>query len=245
MTEPVVVTVIQVRAGSTRLPGKALKLLAGRPLIAHVIDRVRQLKFLSNIILAFPDTREDRIFFALAENEKVGAFAGSEADVLGRLYGAVAEHPPEHVIRCCGDNPVIAMELVPAALQQHLTDQADYTAMRGLPLGTGCEIVRFSALKIAVNEAVLPHQREHVTPFIWENTERFRICRPAPPRPYPNYRLTVDTEADWQLQELIFNKLYQPGGVFTLEEVVKLLEQHPEWLELNRAIRQKPPTSVG
>lgn len=237
--------VIQVRVGSTRFPGKALTPLAGKPLTAHILDRVKTVSELDAIILAFPDQPADRVFFDLAAAHGVEAFAGPLTDVLARFQLAVAGKGYDQVVRICADNPLIGAEFIPEALARHRAANADWTAPRGLPLGAGFEVIRAAALAIADREATAPHQREHVTPFFYEQPERFTLLRPDPPHPYPSLRLTVDTIEDFRLQEKIFGALYRPGKYITVDEVVALLERHPEWLALNREIRQKPSTAVG
>lgn len=239
------IAIVQVRMGSTRLPGKSLRPLAGVPLFVHVIARLQAPKCFANIVLAFPDQEEDKIFFDLAREHGIKAWAGSRDDVLARFIGALDKFPGDPVVRFCGDNPLLATELVPQVLVAHAAAQADRTVMAGLPLGCGCEVLSAAALRRAHAEARQPHQREHVTPYIYEQPELFKLQRVPPPRLYPDWRLTVDTAEDLALMEKIYDALWRPGTVVDLDAALALLAQHPEWRELNRHVQQKPSTSVG
>lgn len=239
------VAIVQVRMGSTRLPGKSLRPLAGVPLFVHVIERLQAPKCFAHIVLAFPEQEEDKVFFGLAREHGIDAWAGSRDDVLARFIGALDAFPGEPVVRFCGDNPLLATELVPSVVAAHAAEQADRTVMAGLPLGCGFEVLRAAALRRAHAEAKELHQREHVTPYLYEQPEKFKLHRVPPPRAYPDWRLTVDTAEDFALMEKIYAELWRPGAVIALDDALALLAQHPEWRALNSHVQQKPPTTVG
>ncbi|HNW93446.1 MAG TPA: glycosyltransferase family protein [bacterium] len=239
------VALVQVRTGSTRLPGKALRPLAGVPLTVHVINRIKAAGCFARIVLAFPDQEEDAVFYGLAREHGIAAWAGSRDDVLARFAGALAAFPGEPVVRFCGDNPLLATELAPQVIAAHTAAGADWTAMTGLPLGCGFEVISAAALQRAHREATQAHQREHVTPYLREHPEQFKLLQPAAPRCYPAVRLTVDTADDLALLERIYAALWRPGAVVALDDALVLLAQHPEWQALNAHVRQKPPTAVG
>lgn len=240
------VAIVQIRMGSTRLPGKAMRPLAGLPLAVHVINRLKAPGCFARIVLAFPDQPEDKIFFALAREHGVDAWAGPRDDVLARFIGALDAFPGEPVVRLCGDNPLLATELAPALIVAHAAAGADRTIMAGLPLGCGFEVLSPAALRRAQLEATAPHQREHVTPYLYENPGLFRLLTVPPPREFhPQPRLTIDTPEDLALAERIYAELWRPGTVIAIDDALALLARHPEWLELNAHVRQKPPTSVG
>lgn len=240
------VAVVQLRAGSTRLPGKALLPLAGIPLAAQVLRRLRAVPDFAQVVAAVPDQEEDRVFFRLAAECGCVAVAGSRDDVLGRFLVALDAYPGDPVVRFCGDNPLLATHLVPHALAEHARADADWTALTGLPLGCGFEVVRADALRRAAAEAAQPHQREHVTPYLREHPERFRLHQPPSPVAYPaGLRLTVDTADDYALQQRVYDALGGGEKIVALDDAVALLARHPEWLALNAHVQQKPPTSVG
>ncbi len=241
-----VVVIIQARMGSSRLPGKILKLLEGRPSLAWIVERSRAIPAIDEIVVATTNQPGDDAVEALALAQGWRVFRGSEPDVLDRYYRAAVEAKARHVVRVTADCPLLCVDEADRAVRHHLAVAADYTHNvtvwgSGLPIGTGIEVMTFAALEASWHEGHEPHHREHVDEFIYEHPERFRIeCVKAPSQlARPELRLTVDTAEDFALVAAIYQRLHRPGHLIALSEVIALLDAEPALLELNRGIEQR------
>lgn len=193
--------IIQARMGSTRLPGKVLKPIAGRALLDHVLSRLSLLKHPAKAVVATSDQPQDDVIAQHCQTRDVTVFRGSEDDVLNRYYQCARENGFEHVVRLTADNPFTDIEELQRLIAQHLAQHNDYTHSFGsLPLGAGAEIFAFAALERSAREGHAPNHREHVNEYIQENPEVFRIGALEIPvtKRHPDLRLTVDTEDDYQ-----------------------------------------------
>lgn len=242
MSGPHVVAVVQARTGSSRLPGKVLADLEGRPLLARVLERAGRARSLDELVLATTTLAEDDAVALLAGELGVPCFRGSAEDCLDRLYRAATASRANVVVRLTGDNPILEGELVDWAVGRFLSAEpaCDYvsTALSGtFPLGLGVEVMAYGALELAWREAKEPAWREHVTPFIYKQPERFRICRLVSEPDYSHIRLTVDTPEDLTLVRRVFAHFGHDR--FGWRDAVALLEQHPDWVELNRHVAQR------
>lgn len=187
--------------GSTRLPGKVLKPIAGKVLLDHVLGRLTQLAYPVKVVVATSDLPQNDAIAQHCLSRGVAVFRGSETDVLDRYYQCARENRFEHVVRLTADNPFTDMEELQRLIEQHLAQRNDYTHSFGsMPLGVGAEIITFAALERSAREGHAPNHREHVNEYIQENPGVFRIGVleiPAAKR-RPDLRLTVDTEDDYQ-----------------------------------------------
>jgi len=213
MTDQKIGFLIQARMGSTRLPGKVLMNLHGKPILAHIIDRIRELKANIPIIIITSDTIKDDLIEDFCTRHLVLFFRGDENDVLDRYYQAAEYFGLDHVVRLTGDNPLVDPENLKNLLTVHLTHDADYSSNKseiesGLPNGVGAEIFKFSALAKSRREGIKPHHREHVNEYILENPHFFRIQYVKGVHEYSEdckkMRLTVDTLEDYHYIEKIF-----------------------------------------
>ena len=237
-----VAAIIQARMGSTRFPGKSLHPIAGIPLLEHIIIRLQQVSEIDSIILAIPDNDTNAPLLEFAHRLHVPVVQGSEEDVLGRFIKAGESVQAEHIIRVCGDNPLIDIPLLRSLISAHLQAKADYTLPHEpVPLGSSCEIIRLETLKqiSALTEDSI--YREHVTTWFHDHPTSFCIKRVNAPHYLrdQNFRLTVDTDRDFQLMEALFKNLpHSPSSPLNLEAVINYLINHPETTALNIDIAQ-------
>lgn len=236
--------IIQARMGSSRLPGKVLREIKGKPLIVHMLDRLKKCQTVDAILLATSDRPEDLPLIDLARNEGVKSFTGSETDVLDRFFQAAKELTPEHVVRCTGDCPLIDPEVTDLVIKHHLEKNKDYTSntvTRSYPRGLDTEVMKFAALEKAVHEAKKDYEREHVTPFIWEHPNLFSIEQVVaePSRQAPEIRLTVDTLEDFNFVQAIFDRLHKKNPAFGVDAILELLRKTPELRKINAHVKQK------
>ena len=242
-----IVAIIQARMGSSRLPGKVLKHLSGRTVLEHVIHRVKAVSGINETVVATTTLRNDEPIMALAEDCDVRCFRGSESDVLSRYFHAASEARAEAVIRITSDCPLLDPSVVSAMLEHFLervrsVDSVDYlsnTLTRTYPRGLDAEIFTFEALAEAHREASKPYEREHVTPFLYQHPERFRLAQWLHERDLSSHRWTLDTPEDWALISQIYEELDSNGGIFSTASVLELLAAKPELLQLNAHVEQK------
>lgn len=230
--------IIQARMGSTRLPGKVMKDLCGKTVLAHVIERVQQSG--EEVVIATTDGSVDDAIVTEAEANGVGFFRGSEEDVLSRYYLAAKQFGFERVVRVTSDCPLYDGKLLRAMLDYWRGDE-DYLSNcheRRFPRGLDTEIFTCAALERVHNEASEQPQREHVTPYIWQNPDQFVIRHFKRQPNLSSMRWTLDTEEDWQFVQKVYDDLYD-GNIFSTADAVKFLVENPEVAEINAEIEQK------
>jgi len=237
------VVIIQGRIGSARLRGKVLADIAGRPMIARVVDRGRRIEGIDEVVVAVPDLPEDDVLAATASALDVRVVRGSADDVLGRYLVAADAANADAVVRVTGDCPLLSPKVSSAVVADYQLGGADYvsnTLERTFPRGLDTEVVDMEALRTAGREAVTADEREHVTPFIWSQPGRFRLrsIRTAPDR--SDLRLTVDVAEDLALVRAIYDAL--GPDPFDLDDISELLDRRPELVALNAGISQKRVT---
>ncbi len=233
--------VIQARTGSTRLPNKVLREIAGKPLLQHMLERVRAGKTLDRAIVATTTRTEDDPIQALCEKLKVPYTRGEEEDVLGRYYQAAVEHNLGHIVRLTADCPLLDPGVIDLVVRRYLELQPniDYVSnimTHTFPNGMEVEIMGFDCLARAHKEAKRKYQREHVTPYIRENLGRFRCKNVAHSEDLSHHRWTVDREEDLELVRRIIEALYPHKKLFLMEDILAHLKEHPELVALNNHI---------
>lgn len=198
--------VIQARMGSSRLPGKVLREVAGRPLLGHVIGRLETLRHEAVVVVATSDRPVDDQIAAWCESKGVRCFRGDELDVLDRYFTCASLYGFEQVVRLTADNPFTDIEELDRLLTYHIDGAYDYShAFGSLPVGVGSEVFTLSALEKSHREGNQPHHREHVNEYFTDRPDLFRIgVLPIPPEKVaPDLRLTVDTMEDWTRADML------------------------------------------
>lgn len=236
--------IIQARMSSTRLPGKTLKPIMGRPMLSHLVERVQQVQAQHSLIIATTINPQDDAIESLAKKENILVVRGSEEDVLDRYYQACKAYPADLIVRITSDCPLIDPAIIDHAIhlfQTHATsvDYMSNALHRTYPRGMDVEVFTYEALQTTAKEASNASDREHVTPFLYKHPERFRLANFTHVPDISQYRLTVDTAEDFVLITKIFEALYPKNKKFTLADILEILEQHPEWKEINAQIKQK------
>lgn len=236
-----VCAIIQARMGSSRLPGKVLALLDGKPMLQRIVERVNRSQHISELIVVTSELAADDPIEALCSVlPGVICYRGSEEDVLDRFHVGLKDSRAEVVVRLTADDPFFDSEIIDCAIESfERAGSLDYLFYRkGLPLGTAVEVVSRSALDRAWREATDRECREHVTPYIYRNPELFKFeFAPCEGRDLSGIRLTVDTEEDLQVARWVYEKLGD-SGFFSLKDVVKLIEGSDVPLQ-NQDVRQK------
>jgi len=240
-----VLCIVQARMGSTRLPGKVLKIVEGKSLLEHLIDRLKYAKRINKIVIATTVNRKDDAIVDLCKRIKIDWFRGSEEDVLDRYYQCARKYKAKIIIRVTSDCPVIDPEIIDKMIDCYFKnkDEVDYLSnvipVRTYPLGLDVEIFSFSSLKRAWKEAKKQPDREHVTPYIYMHPKNFKIYNFKDRKNYSKYRWTVDTQEDLNLIKEIYSHLYKPDRIFLYRDILKLFEENPTLANINKNVKQK------
>jgi spore coat polysaccharide biosynthesis protein SpsF len=235
-----VVAIIQARMGSTRLPGKVLMDIIGKPMLWHVIERVKRCKKVDSIVVATTIREEDKAVTDLSKKCGVKSFAGSINDVLDRYYQAAKKFSADIIVRITADCPLINPNTIDKIVSLCVKEDADYIC--GHPdfpsIEHGMEVMSFSTLEKVKNIAIKDYQKEHVTIYIRENPELFKIVVNIPKIIFQrkDMRLTVDTKEDLKLMKEIYDRLYTENEIIDVENVVRLLINNPELKKINTKI---------
>ncbi len=238
-----VVAIVQARTSSSRLPGKVLKELLGKPMILLELERLQYCKRIDNIMLATSSDESDAL---LAEKVRIAGYSvyqGNLNDVLDRYYQCARQCNPVHVVRITGDCPLIDPHIVDAVISKHLHDNNDYTSNTlgevTFPDGLDTEIMRFSVLEQAWKEARLSSEREHVTQYIVKHPEIFKqgalYCDIGN---FGEERWTVDEPEDFSFINEIYKRLYPSNPAFLMEDVLALLQENPELCNVNQGFKR-------
>jgi spore coat polysaccharide biosynthesis protein SpsF len=221
-----ILTILQARMSSSRLPGKVLKPILGEPMMAWQIARLRRARRVGDLVVATSVGPEDDVVAACAETLGCQAFRGPLNDVLGRYAGALEQHgPADHVVRVTADCPLTDWRVIDQVIERHLATGADYTSNtveRTYPKGLDVEIVRAPLLLEAAREAQDPYEREHVTPFFYFRPERYRIVQVTQATDQNLLRWTVDTPADFVFAEAVYRTLHAARPDFLSEDILAL-----------------------
>lgn len=233
--------------GSSRLPGKVMKVLGDKTVLGHVIARVLACPGVDEVIVATTTASQDEVIVKESLRYGAGIFRGSENDVLSRYYGAAREAGADVIVRVTSDCPLFDPQVLSAMLRRFHEARADGRPMdylsntleRTFPRGLDAEVFTFVVLERAQREAMQPHEREHVTPYIYQHPEIFNLEGYRQAKDLSYHRWTLDTEEDWRLIRAVYEALYHEGRIFTTREVVDLLESRPDLLALNSQVEQK------
>jgi spore coat polysaccharide biosynthesis protein SpsF len=233
------IAVIQARMGSTRVPGKILDDIAGRPLVFWTIDAVRAVPGVDEVVVATTDQPADDPFAERLGSTGVRVHRGSTHDVLRRVVDAVRPLEPDVVLRQTGDNPFPDPDVMEAQIDRLVEGGFDYVGINGLPLGIGGEAVRMASLETADREAADPAEREHVLPYLYARPERFRIGALADPPSSHHPRYTVDTDEDMAFARAIAARLPAGGRPARLADLEAIVATAPDIAAMNRDVEQR------
>lgn len=253
MTPVRVVAVVQARLGSTRLPGKALLDLAGRPMLEHVLVRAAAVPGVDQVVLATTVGAEDGALAEVARAADVACVRGSVNDVLDRFRAALVAHPADAVVRITADCPLLDPEVSGRVVSEYRrrVGEVDYVSNVHPPTypdGLDTEVIAAAALERAWREAPAGVDREHVTPYVWSRPERFRLANVEGPEDLSGLRFTVDDARDLAFVREVYRRLapcaaapaaFGTGAMpFGMGAVLDLLRACPELTQLNAGTRR-------
>lgn len=235
-----IAVIIQARMESTRLPQKVLMNLCGKPVLWHIINRVKYSNKIDDVIVATSDHKSDDEIEKFALSYNIKCFRGSHNNVLERYYKCASHYKADIIVRLTGDNALVDFNIIDEGIGYFKKTNADYMYYReGLPLGMAVEIFKFKTLKEAYENATDKECLEHVTPYMSKNPDRFNSLRvKCIGDDNSDLRWTMDTEEDYKLIKDIYEALYKEGKVFSYDEVLEEYKDHDNWREMNTNIRQ-------
>ena len=240
-----IIVIIQARMSSTRLPGKVLKEIAGKPMLAWVVERARKAHTVSEVVIATTVEPSDDPIVSFCAQMGYACTRGSLEDVLDRYYQAARAYQADVVVRVTADCPLIDPAEIDHVVREYQRSGVDFAANRlpppfgrTYPIGLDTEVCSFAALERAWREAKEPYQREHVMPYLYEEPGRFKVLRVDHDPDYGDLRWTVDTPQDLELVRAIFERM--AGRVdFGWLDVLELFQHEPELARLNAGVGQK------
>jgi spore coat polysaccharide biosynthesis protein SpsF len=235
------VAIIQARIGSTRLPGKVLKDIGGRTMLARVVRRTRRATLLDEVVVATTVKTADEAIVAECVRLGVPVFRGDEQDVLDRYYRAAQAHQAQAVVRITSDCPLIEPRVIDKVLRAFLDARPDYASNslgRTYPRGLDTEVMTLSALEHAWRQAQDAFERVHVTPYLYRNPKLFKLLSVTNDQNYGDYRWTVDTPEDLTFVRQVYERLGNDDSI-GWTDVLALLAREPALVGLNRDVRQK------
>lgn len=232
---------VQARTGSTRLPGKVLKEVAGRPVLAWMLDRLKAVSNVDTLAVITSTLPQDNYIEELCHKEGVLCFRGSETDLLDRHYQAGLHFKADAVIKVPSDCPLIDPSVVEKVVSVYRNNEFDYVSNLhppSWPDGMDVEVMSMEALAQAWKEADKPFQREHCTPFIWDQPQRFALCNvwyETGEDLSQTVRLTLDYPEDLMLIEALLNRLLESshGKDYRVQTLLKILEEEPDLRQIN------------
>lgn len=239
------VIIVQARMGSSRLPGKILKEVLKKPLLSYQIERLRHVTLADEVVIATSTNLLDQAVVNFCHQHQIPVFQGSENDVLDRYYQAAKKFKAEIIVRVSGDCPLIDPQIIDEIISDFYKNYPNChyvsnTLERTFPRGMDVEVFSFKALKKAATASSEPEEREHVTPYIYRHPELFKLANVSHNPNESYHRWTVDTLEDFKLVSTILKALYPINPNFAMQDVLELLKKHPDWININAHIQQKP-----
>ena len=231
--------IVAGRMGSSRLPGKTLAPLVGQPSLGHIVDRLRRIAALDGVAIATTEHERDEPIRAFATGKGIPCFSGSEQDVLGRTLAAARAVGAQTIVQVTGDCPLVELRVVERVLEAYTEHRPDYASNvlddETFPIGLDVEVFATDLLAEVDRRAVEPQHREHVTLFVYEHPEEFRLLglRAEGADARPDLRVCIDTAADLEVVSAIYEALYPRDPEVRLEDVIAFLDAHPQLARRN------------
>lgn len=237
-----IITVVQARTGSTRLPNKVLMPLSGKPLIIRMLERVRKSELVGDVILAVTLEEADDILVNIGEKEGYKIYRGSSTDLLDRHYKAGLQYGADAIVKIPSDCPLIDPDIITRVISKFISGPQNYDYVSNLhpatyPDGNDVEIMSLEALEKAWNNAAKIFEREHTTPYLWENPELFRIGNVEWETGLDysmTHRWTIDYLEDYLFIKEIYDSLFNINPDFGLKDILNYTETHPGIKTINQ-----------
>lgn len=232
-----IIAIIQARMGSTRFPGKVMKNILGKPVLIHDLGRIRRMKSIKGIVVATTTLEDDDIIEETVRNydEDIYIYRGDTYNVLDRYYNAAKMCKADAIVRITSDCPLIDPNVSDKVVEAFLENNCDYCCNnmpRTYPHGLDTEVFSFNSLEDAWKSANSHYEKEHVTPYIREHPEKFKLCNVKNEVDLKHLRWTLDYPEDFEFIKEIYNRLGE--RMFDMEDILKILNDEPYLIEINK-----------
>ena len=236
-----VTTVIQARMGSSRLPGKIMLPLAGKPLLIRMVERVKVSKYCGRVVVATTYLNVDDPIVDLCKKNSISFYRGHPDDLLDRHLNVGKKYNSHAIVKIPSDCPLIDPNVIDKVIKYYLDNSTSFDYVSNLhpptyPDGNDVEIFSLESLEKAWEEAEKDLEREHTTPYFWENPDKFKIGNVIWDTGFDysmSHRWTIDYVEDYKFVESIYNELYDKNHIFSLNDILSLLKEKPELSQIN------------
>jgi len=253
-----IVASIEARMTSSRLPGKVLMGINGKPVLEILIDRLKRSKYINEIVIATSSNDADDRIEELGKELNVAVFRGSEDDVLGRVVGAVETLKGDIIVEITGDCPLMDPEVMDSVIEEYIENYPEYdyvtnigyveNEVREIPIGMDIRVFTFKDLKYISEITDDPEDREHVSLYFFRTGKNkyklFNIKTPDKWKRNYSVRLALDTKEDFQFIEKIYTELNKINKEFGLEDILNFLDENKELLKINSEVIQKTVSNL-
>lgn len=233
--------IIQARVGSTRLPNKVFAEIEGKPLLWHVVNRLRKSKYLDSIIIATTTNFKDEIIEDWARENGIQCFRGSENNVLKRYYDAAKKYDANVIVRITADDPFKDYRVMDQVIEKYLSENADFACNNNpptFPEGLDIEVFSIEAITKAYNNAESSFEKEHVTQYFYKNPVDFKISVVSNTDDLSYLRWTIDEEKDLEMARRVYEKLFAEKQIFLMKDILELIKKHPEIPHINDTVNR-------
>ncbi|WP_130859699.1 cytidylyltransferase domain-containing protein [Gracilibacillus phocaeensis] len=238
-----IVAIIQARMGSTRLPGKVLKRILDKPLLEFQVERLKRCQTIDQIVIATTTKAMDDIIIEFCKVLDIAYYRGAEGDVLSRYYEAASYYQADVIVRLTSDCPLIEPYVVDRVVNGYLDnpnyDYVSNTIERTYPRGLDVSLVTYSSLEEIHHKAKAELDREHVTRYLYNRPNEYKLLNIFNDKNESCHRWTVDTKEDFNLVKKIIETLYPNKPAFQMEDILHVLNSHPDWIKINDHVEQK------
>lgn len=237
-----IIAIVQARMGSSRLSGKVLRKIKGKTLLELYLNRVKLNQLIDKIVIATTTKSSDDIIEELAKKLGFDCFRGSESDLLDRFWQCAKKYKADVIVRLTADDPFVDYQVIDRAIKIFNENQADFVTNHfepTYPEGLDIEVYSIGALERSWQDAKLLSEREHVFPYIQNHQSQFKVINFRQDSDYSHLRWTIDYDCDLEMTKIIYDYLYNDNPIFLQDDILSLLEKHPEIAEMNAHINRK------
>lgn len=234
--------IIQARCGSTRFPNKVFADINGKPLLWHVVNRLKYAEMIDDIIIATTVNPKDDKIEEWCNAESVKCFRGSEEDVLNRYYSASVAFPSDVVVRVTADDPFKEPVVIDKVIRRLIDEKLDLVTNNfppSFPEGLDCEAFTYSVLELMEKTTQDSFEREHVTQYVYHNPDKFKIGNVASDTQLSSYRWTIDNAEDYEMVKEVYAKRKKNSkGILLMDEILEILRKNPEISKINSQVKR-------
>lgn len=237
-----IVAIIQARCGSTRFPNKVFAELCGKPLIWHVVNRLRFSKMINEIVLATTCEPLDDTLYEWGKKQGIKTFRGSQNDVLNRYFNAAQQVKADIIVRVTADDPFKDPQIIDEAVKELLNKELDFVCNNNPPTypeGLDVEVFTRELLALAESKSTNDFEREHVTQYFYKHFSDFKVSNISYYVNLSYLRWTIDTDIDMDMVKKIYAELYKGDDtIFNMDNILTFLKAHPHIAEMNKNVKR-------